>query len=155
MKHLKLKIYRHTFTDQATIGSLYIDDKFFCYTLEDGDFFLKNTDSLEHILKIKISGKTAIPYGIYTVVWAYSNSLKRFTARMLNVKGFTGCLFHSGNKADDSRGCILLGYKFSYELISDSRHAVRDFEKIICKAAEEKKAITVEIVKENTTLTVK
>ena len=54
-----------------TIGKLYIDNKYFCDTLEDKDRGLKDTMSVEEILKIKVKHETAIPTGTYTLVLSY------------------------------------------------------------------------------------
>jgi hypothetical protein len=32
---MKIEVIRHTFTERSTIGSLYLNGKFECYTLED------------------------------------------------------------------------------------------------------------------------
>ena len=50
-----------------TIGKLYIDNKYFCDTLEDKDRGLKDTMSVEKILNIKVKHETAIPTGNYNV----------------------------------------------------------------------------------------
>ena len=57
---MKLKVVRETKTDISTIGSLFINDVFFCYTLEDKDRGLKQSDSLLFIQAKKIFGLTAI-----------------------------------------------------------------------------------------------
>lgn len=59
----------------------------------------------------KIAGVTAIPAGRYLVAWTYSNTFKKFTLQLINVPGYRGIRFHSGNKAPDTRGCILPGLK--------------------------------------------
>jgi hypothetical protein len=51
---MKLKLVRELFTPTETMGSLFIDGKFFCYTLEDKDRGLNKTDSLESIKAKKI-----------------------------------------------------------------------------------------------------
>jgi len=42
---MKIKVIREVLTPTETLGSLYINDKFFCYTLENVDRKLKNTDA--------------------------------------------------------------------------------------------------------------
>ena len=44
---IKLRIKRIAKQPNYTIGKLYIDDKYYCDTLEDTDRGLKQTDSLE------------------------------------------------------------------------------------------------------------
>lgn len=57
----------------------------------------------------KIYGETAIPMGKYEVVINYSTRFKKDLPLLLNVPGYTGIRIHSGNKADDTEGCLLIG----------------------------------------------
>lgn len=102
-----------------TIGSLFINDEYFCDTLEDIDRYLNDSMSIEDIERIKVYGETAIPYGTYKVdmdtispkfkdrTWAkpYNGKLPRLD----NVKRFEGVLIHVGNSKQDTLGCILVG----------------------------------------------
>ena len=54
---IQLRLERVIKTDTYTIGNLYIDDDFFCNTLEDTCRIVNNDCSL------KIYGETAIPEG--------------------------------------------------------------------------------------------
>ena len=67
MKTLNLKIKRIAKRNTYTIGHLYIDGVKFCDTLEDTSRGLCQNMSLDEIKRIKISGKTAIPTGTYSV----------------------------------------------------------------------------------------
>jgi hypothetical protein len=100
---------RNKFFDNCTIGSLFLDSEFFCFTLEDTDRFLNDSMSVEEINKRKIYGSTAIPYGIYDIVVSYSNRFKKQLPEILNVKGFSGIRIHGGNTNEDTSGCILVG----------------------------------------------
>ena len=108
---MKLKLIREEFNDICTIGKLFINDEFFCYTLEDKDRGLKDSDPLPLIVAKKVFGKTAIPKGKYKVIVNESPKFKRMLPRILDIKGFDGVLLHRGNSANDSLGCILVGYK--------------------------------------------
>lgn len=102
-----------------TIGSLYINNEYFCDTLEDVDRRLHNSMTEEEIKKLKVYGETAIPYGTYNInmntispkfkdrTWAkpYNGKLPRLD----NVNGFEGVLIHVGNSKQDTLGCILVG----------------------------------------------
>ena len=102
-----------------TVGSLFINGEFFCYTLEDTDRYLTQDMSLDEIKSKKVYGKTAIPKGVYTVdmntvspkfkdrEWAkpYDGKLPR----LVGVPGYEGVLIHVGNTAEDTLGCILVG----------------------------------------------
>lgn len=107
-----------------TIGDLLINGVFFCNTLEDtirklvdinhdGDYDDKNEG--------KVYGETAIPRGIYKVVLSFSNRFKRILPELQNVTGFAGIRIHSGNKAVDTHGCILVGDNTEKGKVTGSR----------------------------------
>jgi hypothetical protein len=123
---MKLKVVRETKNDVCTIGSLFINDVFFCYTLEDKDRGLKQSDSLLFIQAKKIFGLTAIPSGFYKLTVNQSPKFKRMLPRILDIKGFDGVLLHRGNNANHSLGCILVGYKKADNLIFESTKAETD-----------------------------
>ncbi len=123
---MKLKVIREYRNEVCTIGSLFINDVFFCYTLEDKDRGLKQSDSLLFIQAKKIFGLTAIPSGLYKLTVNQSPKFKRMLPRILEIKGFDGVLLHRGNSANDSLGCILLGYKKGHNSIFESTKAETD-----------------------------
>lgn len=117
---MKLFLARETLTDNSTIGRLFIDGMFFCYTLEDKDRGLNNSMSLLTIKAKKIFGVTAIPKGTYTIKVSMSNRFKRLLPEILNVKGYEGIRMHRGNYAGDSLGCILVGAKKGIDSVFES-----------------------------------
>lgn len=123
---MKIKVVREIKNDICTIGSLFINGEFFCYTLEDKDRGLKQTDSLLFINAKKIFGLTAIPSGTYKLIVNQSPKFKRMLPRILDIKGFDGVLIHRGNTADHSLGCILVGYKKGENSIFESTKAESD-----------------------------
>lgn len=139
---MKIKVVRETFTENSTIGSLYVNDVFFCYTLEDKDRGLMQTDSLLAIKAKKIWGKTAIPKGTYGMIVNKSPKLQRLTPRILGIKGYDGVLIHRGNNANFSAGCILVGYKKSVDCIMESTKAEADLLTILQRESKH----TIEIV---------
>lgn len=110
---MNLLLTRFRATDRSTIGTLAIDQKFFCYTLED----------VVREPGVKIPGNTAIDPGTYNVVIGFSTRFKRLMPRVLDVPNFTGILFHWGNSEVDTLGCILVGTSYSTDWVSNSRQA--------------------------------
>lgn len=116
---MELLLKRIAKKEDYTIGNLYVDNVFFCNSLEDTDRGLHETQSLLEIQNKKVYGKTAIPYGTYKIdmdtvspkfqnrAWAkpYNGKLPR----LIDVKGYSGVLIHVGNKPEDTLGCILCG----------------------------------------------
>lgn len=86
-----------------TIGKLYINDLYFCDTLEDVVRDIAADGSG------KVYGATAIPAGQYEVKLTYSPRFKRVLPLLCNVPFFTGVRIHAGNTANDTEGCILVG----------------------------------------------
>ena len=123
---MKLKVVREVKTEVSTIGSLFINGEFFCYTLEDKDRGLKQSDSLLYINTKKIFGLTAIPLGFYKLIVNQSPKFKRMLPRILDVKGYDGVLMHRGNSAEHTLGCILIGYKKGVNSIFESTKAETD-----------------------------
>ena len=140
---MKLKVVRETKNDICTIGSLFINDVFFCYTLEDKDRGLKQTDTLLFIQAKKIFGVTAIPLGNYELIVNLSPKFKRMLPRILNIKGFDGVLMHRGNSADHSLGCILVGYQKGDNAIFDSTKAENDLVNLLLLHKDEKHSLEI------------
>lgn len=101
----------------CTIGKLYLDGVFECYTLEDE----VRADG------VKVPSLTAIPYGEYQVVMDFSERFQTTMPHILNVPGFEGIRIHCGNTALDTEGCILLGTTKGKEDIGNSRDAFHNF----------------------------
>lgn len=144
---IKLTLKRFAFKDKYTIGRLYINGLYFCDTLEDKDRGLYDWLSEGYIKEIKVKHQTAIPYGIYKVLWSYSPKYKRMMPEVLNVKGFSGIRIHSGNTADDSSGCILLGFNKEVGKVLDSRKTCKKFYEIIEECYNKGASIQLEILK--------
>ncbi len=123
---MKLRIIRKTFTEKSTIGELHLDGQFFCYTLEDKDRGLTDDMSILTIKAKKLFGITAIPYGSYKMVVNTSPKFGRLLPRFINIKGFDGVLMHRGNTAEDTLGCIIVGYKKGKDTVYESTKAEAD-----------------------------
>jgi hypothetical protein len=129
---MKLELKRLERTEKSTIGELYVNGKFECYTLEDVE------------RKEKVYGETAIDKGTYQVVVTYSNAFKQNMPLLLNVPKFQGIRIHSGNTAKNTLGCILVGQTRSADFIGNSRLAYKSlFSKIKDAAKKEKIYITI------------
>ena len=96
---MKIKLKRTFKGAEYTIGKLYLNDEYFCDTLED----------VVRPEGRKIAGKTAIPAGEYKVVLTESKRFKKLLPLLINVPNFTGVRIHSGNTHHDTEGCILVG----------------------------------------------
>ena len=106
---IKLRLERLYKGSKYTIGKLYINDEYFCDTIEDIDRGLKSSMSVEYIKKKKVYAETAIPTGTYKIEMTYSSKFKRILPLLVDVKGFSGIRIHRGNTEKDSSGCIVIG----------------------------------------------
>lgn len=146
---MQLIVKRKNFTEEYTIGELHVNGSFFCYTLEDKDRNLFQQQPIQDIAKAKIFGKTAIPFGKYDLALTFSNRFQKYMPQVLNVPCFDGIRIHTGNKAVDTEGCLLVGMNCSKDLISDSRTAFNALMKMF-KSVEKKEKITIEYVDSRT-----
>lgn len=143
---MEILINRKYKKDSYTIGKLYINSEYFCETLEDTDRGLTSEMSITEIKNKKVFGKTAIPSGLYTILYTYSPKYKRLMPLVDNVKGFSGIRIHSGNTAEDSLGCILLGFNKEKGKVLQSRDTCNKFYELIEEAIYKKgEAITLKI----------
>ena len=106
---IKLRLERRYKGSKYTIGKLFINDEYFCDTIEDIDRGLKSSMSVEYIKKKKVYAETAIPTGTYKIEMTYSSKFKRILPLLVDVKGFSGIRIHRGNTEKDSSGCIVIG----------------------------------------------
>lgn len=107
---MELRLER-TLKAKATVGKLYVDGTFECFTLEDP------VRDLGPNGEGKIPGDTAIPAGRYRVVINLSPRFGKLMIRLLEVAFFTGILMHGGNTTVDTHGCILVGDELKGETI--------------------------------------
>jgi hypothetical protein len=144
---MKLEVRRFGLGDDSTLGKLYIDGQFACFTLEDEG------------RKAKVPGETRIPEGHYEVTLRtvggfhdrYSKSFENIHKGMLwvrDVPGFEYILVHCGNTDEDTSGCLLLGARPLVMLdgefeLRESQMAYKHTYPMIAKALLAKERVTI------------
>jgi len=137
IKEHNLKLFRYSSGKTSTLGLLYLETEWLCYTLED------------RYNEVKIKGDTRIPAGRYEIKLRTEGGMhqsylskfgKEFHKGMLwlqNVDNFEYVYIHYGNYIKDTLGCILTGNGSSENLdndgmVSDSVNAYkRVYERVI------------------------
>lgn len=140
---MKLTLKRIALRPTYTIGKLYIDDAYFCDTLEDTVRDTNKSGKFDNGEQ-KIKGKTAIPYGTYEIKWTYSPRFKKYTPQLMNVPSFEGIRVHAGNTSADTEGCLILGENKQVGKVLNSRATINKFYSIIKEACSNGK-VTIEI----------
>lgn len=129
---MKLTLVRINYNDKTTIGRLYINNEFFCYTLEDR----------VRPKGVKVYSETAIPSGIYKVIVSYSPKFKKLLPEILNVPMFSGIRMHGGLNANSSAGCVIL----AKELVDENNVRGNMTEELIKKLQSKKEEHSIEII---------
>ena len=140
---MKLTLKRIALRPTYTIGKLYIDDVYFCDTIEDTVRDLNKNGKFDNGEK-KVHSKTAIPYGTYEIKWTYSPRFKKYTPQLMNVPSFEGIRIHAGNTSADTEGCLILGKNNQVGKVLNSRATINKFYPIIKNACSNGK-VTIEI----------
>lgn len=110
---MDLRLDREPTVEGATFGTLRINGRIYCRTLEDA--FRPAGE--------KVYGKTCIPAGRYRVIINHSLRFRQDLPLLLDVPGFTGIRIHPGNTTADTDGCILLGMSRTGLTVNQSRKA--------------------------------
>ena len=114
VKGVNLLIIRDTFTKESTVGKLFINGESFCDTLENP--WLDNQRNI-----------SCIPEGQYKVRLRLAReSATRDYLHLLvqDVPNRSYILFHRGNTAKDTSGCILVGNGRKQDIVENSRLAM-------------------------------
>lgn len=125
MRTLKLTLQRVAKESTYTVGKLYLEGKLFCDTIEDKVRTLVDSNKdgdFDDAGEGKVYGLTAIPAGTYRLTLSMSNRFKRLLPELHDVPGFSGVRIHSGNTAEDSHGCIIVGINDKKGWVSRSRN---------------------------------
>lgn len=128
-----IKLLRFASLKEQTIGGLYINGEWCCFSLED------------QWQATKVPGETRIPAGEYQLGLQESGRLhEKYRTRyaehrgmltVLGVPGFTGIMFHTGATDADTAGCILTGNQATAEgRLFESAVAYRRFYTIVSQA---------------------
>lgn len=144
---MELKLERKYRNSNYCIDKLYINGKYFSDVLEDPDRGLTDSMTLEEIKKIKIKGNTCIPYGTYNITITYSPRFKKNLPLLNNVKGFDGIRIHSGNKPQDTEGCLLPGFNKVKGQVINSKVTTDKLIAQIQQAINKKEKVTITITK--------
>ena len=111
---INLLILRDTFTENSTIGDLFLNGERMCDTLELP--YINNERSI-----------SCIPEGEYKVrLRTARESATRDYLHLLvkDVPNRDFVLVHIGNKSSDSRGCILVGFASKQNYVKNSTFAM-------------------------------
>lgn len=125
----------------CTIGSMFINEAFVCFTLEDVD---REVPGLP-VEKWKIKDNTCIPQGVYDVKLTFSNRFQKVMPQIMDVPGFQGIRIHTGNTDRDTSGCILVGMESSGESISKSKVAYDMLMKELQSAEDRGEPVTIDV----------
>ena len=114
VKGVNLLIIRNTFTEVSTIGKLFLNGEWLCDTLENP--YLDNQRNI-----------SCIPAGEYPVrlrVARESATKDYLHLLVMDVPNRDLILFHVGNTAKDTRGCVLIGIGTEQDLVKNSTLAM-------------------------------
>jgi len=145
---MKLRLKRIFKGEKYTIGHLYINNIYFCDTLEDK---VRNLPK-----EPKVYGKTAIPAGIYEIDMntvspkfknrSWAKKWGGIVPRLKNVPYFEGVLMHPLNKPEETYGCVGVG---DNQVVGGLVNSVIQFNRLMQRLIDAKKkgeSITIEII---------
>lgn len=101
----ELELDRRPSSAHCTIGDLFFNGAWECFTLED---VVREIEG-EPVEKWKIPKETAIPSGRYRITLEESKRFGPETITINGVPGFDAIRMHSGNFEGDTEGCPLVG----------------------------------------------
>ncbi len=134
---MELKLLRKYCKPSYTIGQLYIEDKYFCDTLEDVVRDL--------VTEKKVKGRTAIPAGRYRVILNWSPRFSKPLPLLIAVPHFEGIRIHAGNTAKDTEGCILVGENRERGKVLNSRATMDRLMQVLISANNRNEEIWITI----------
>ena len=141
-----IQVVRESDNGKSTIGRMYVNGVFQCYTLEDTYNFPK------------VYGETRIPSGTYEIKLRNAGSMTgKYAERydfhkgmlwLQDVKDFKWVYIHTGNTHEHTDGCILVGDSADIKsgTIGQSRLAYAPLYVDIVAAMERGEEVTIEVV---------
>lgn len=120
---MEISVVRTEQGDDSTLGKLYVNGEFECFTLED------------ERREVKVPGETAIPSGEYVIKpRALGGMHPKYAERygelhvgmawLQDVPGFRYVYIHTGNREDQTEGCLLVGQGFQPAHKGENNHIV-------------------------------
>lgn len=142
---MNIEVIRKYKKADYTIGQMLVDGKFLCNTLEDTDRGLRQGMTLSQLKKIKVYGKTAIPYGTYKMRPYFWPKHRKTYPLLLDVPAYSGVLIHGGVTHADTLGCILVGENKERGKLTNCAKYVRQITKLVqdCESRGEECMITI------------
>lgn len=110
--------------EKHTIGDFFVEKEKMCNTIEDTVRDLNKDGYLSDPGEQKVYAETAIPYtpkGYCYEAWIEKHAKFGMCLRLFGVNSFEGILVHTGNTAEQSAGCILVGNNTKVGYVSNSR----------------------------------
>lgn len=157
---MNILVDRTNITDKFTEGKLYINNEYFCDTLENPDRGLYQGMPVSQINQLKVPKETAIPTGTYSVnlniqttysnashrLWYKQTAMKGVMPMIMNIPGFAGILIHYGTSTAWTEGCLLVGVKSTDGNLKSDRSTIYKLYEIFAaaKARNEKVTITIQ-----------
>lgn len=146
---MKIELKRIARKETYTIGRLSVDGRYICDTLEDRDRDDNRNGRFDGGEK-KVYAQTAIPNGTYKVTLEHSPKFSpkyggRRVPYLHNVPHFEGILIHTGNTADDSAGCILVGTNSATGRVTGSLVAFNKLLPMLEQAVARKEEISITV----------
>jgi hypothetical protein len=138
---MKIRVIREPSLHETTLGCLFLDGRFLCFTLEDQ---IREVDG-QPVATWKVPGSTAIPAGRYTVVITQSHRFQRRLPLLLDVEGFSGIRIHPGNVIADTSGCLLVGNDRADDRVRQSRLAFEVLYEQIADAIAKGEPVTIDL----------
>lgn len=123
---MALRVIREPSDKGVTLGSLYVNDVWQCWTLEDVIREPADAGITPASVRVwKVPGQTAIPSGRYRAQLSHSARFGIVLPELLLVPGFTGIRIHAGNTSADTEGCLLVGQGRGERSVLESRAALQ------------------------------